>query len=495
MHRIGARISGILHKWLEPELFQPFVLGLFIVLMISEFVRGALTLSMLPTYGRTVLGFAVEYTALALSIHFLTDNLLRAPAGWLADRIGQRLMLLFAFGLAVISLLWMMRARTIGTFILSLALYGVAVTPVWPSAISGLSKSTPDRKRGVFMSYLNIFWLVGAGLGPVAINFVIGRTYQAAFWLLLTAAAVAFCVAFLLVRPSLIGRTLGGGFATRGTDGGTDRATTRGSSPTPGRAARPGATWGPEPGPTPVGTTAMGSAPVATAEISEALVPNWPSGAAGADGDGRSPSASPRKSVSWHDLWHNIREVAFLFPGMFAQTFAVSSLIPILSLYAKVVLRMSGEMYSMVLVAGGAITVFLLIPTGKLVDRIGPRIPLVSAFIIAGTGLGLYPFFHTWPLTYAVVCLFGLCYAFILPAWNAVLDGSIDPDKKGALWGVFMTVEGLGSAAGPYLGGLMWDRINPSAPFWVSAGVIVVMGILYTMLPIRGRRPTGAAAR
>ena len=68
-----------------------------------------------------------------------------------------------------------------------------------------------------------------------------------------------------------------------------------------------------------------------------------------------------------------------------------------------------------------------------------------------------------------------------------MLDRSIDEDKKGSLWGVFMTVEGFGSAAGPYLGGLVWDRIGPAAPFWVSAVVILIMGLLYTVLPIEKR--------
>jgi len=418
VQRIHFNLTNVLHRWLEPELFQPFVFGLFIALSMSEFVRGALTLSMLPTYGRTVLGFAVEYTALALSVNYLTDNLLRAPAGWLTDRIGQRTVLLIGFAIMIVAVVWMMHARTVAMFILSLALYGVGVTPVWPSAISGLGQATPDHKRGVFMSYLNIFWLVGAGLGPVVINFFIGRTYRSAFWLLIAMESAGFVMAFLLVHR-----------------------------------------------------------PVKEYGIRK---------------DARRTRMS---EVEWRSLLRNIREVAFLFPGMFAQTFATSSLIPILSLYASVVLHISPSTYSTILIAGGGITVLLLIPTGKLVDKLGPRILLVSAFLVAGLGLGIYPFFPTLPMTYVMFCTFGLCYAFILPAWNAVLDRSIDKDKKGALWGVFMTVEGLGAAAGPYLGGLVWDRISPSAPFWVSASVIVVMGLLYTVLPIDQRHHRSSSGR
>jgi DHA1 family multidrug resistance protein-like MFS transporter len=397
-----------LNQWLEPQLFQPFVFGILISLTLSEFVRGALTLSLLPTYGKTVLGFAVEWTALALSIHYLVDNLLRAPAGWLADRIGQRFVLLIGFAIATGSIFWMMNARTVTQLMLSLALYGVGVTPMWPSAISGIGTHTPEQSRAAFMGYLYIFWLAGAGLGPVLINLVIGRSYRPAFWLLLAVDAVGFVLAWALVRSHADHREI-------------------------------------------------------------------------------TPSAHPADGVYWRSLWQNVRQVAFLFPGMFAQTFAVASLIPILSVYAKVVLHISGAAYSSILVAGGAFTVILLIPAGKLVDRFGPRVFLVSAFLLAGLGLGSFPFFRTLPFAYAMVVILGICYAFILPAWNTVLDKSIDKDKKGALWGVFMTVEGLGSAAGPYVGGLMWDIVSPSAPFLVSASVIALMGVLYIFLPIQAR--------
>ncbi|GMA50922.1 MFS transporter [Alicyclobacillus contaminans] len=410
-----------LSQWLEPELFQPFVFGVLFSLTLSEFVRGALTLSLIPTYGRSVLGFAVEWTSLALSMHYLADNLMRSPAGWMADRFGQRTMLLAGFALSFSAVFWMMNAHSILSLIGSLALYGIGVTPMWPAAISGIGLATPEQSRARFMSYLYIFWMAGTGLGPVTINFLIGRTYTLAFTVLLAIDCAGFAVAWFLVR--------------RPRDVGVRNPAEGASSPH--RSVR-------------------------------------------------------RRRAYWQSLWRNVKEVAFLFPGMFAQTFAVASLLPILSLYAKIVLRLSGAMYSFLLIFGGAFAVVLLIPAGHLVDRFGPRRFLVPAFLIAGTALGTYPIFHTLISTFVVVAVLGCCYGFILPAWNSVLDKSIDPDKKGILWGVFMTVEGFGSAIGPYLGGLVWDTISPRAPFVVSAVVIFVMGLLYLVLPIerRNRAPS-----
>jgi MFS family permease len=410
VNRILAWAVDRFSKWLEPELFQPFVFGVLISLTLSEFVRGALTLSMLPTYGKRVLGFAVEWTALALSIHYLADNLLRSPIGWLADRFGQRTVVLTGFAIAAGAVFWMMNARTVPALIASLAVYGIGVTPMWPAAVSGIATATPEQSRAQFMGYMYVFWMAGIGLGPIVINLVIGQTYTLAFWLLIAVEIIGFLLAWVLIRhrPQPHG----------------DRSDA---------ATRRHVTW---------------------------------------------------DRAYWQSLWRNVKQVAFLFPAMFAQTFAVASLIPILSLYANVVLHLSGAMYSTILVVGGGLTVLLLVPAGRLVDRYGARKFLVTAFLVSGAALIVYPFFHALWTTFLAVGILGICYALILPAWNSVLDRSIDPDKKGALWGVFMTVEGLGSAAGPYVGGLVWDTVSPHAPFIVSGVVILVMGLLYIILPI-----------
>ncbi|QSO51063.1 MFS transporter [Alicyclobacillus curvatus] len=521
-----SRAPRLIGRWLEPELFQPFIFGIFVCLSLSEFVRGALTLSLLPTYGRSVLHFAVEWTALALSLHYLVDNLLRTPSGWLVDRIGERSVLLIGFCISTASVFWMMHAHTVVMLILSLCGFGVGANAVWPTAMAGIGHSTPETKRASFMSYLYIFWLLGAGLGPVVINFLVGGTYRPAFWFLFGVDAMGFVAAFVLVRERTIvrgrasdggashsGATDGGASHSGATDGGAaEGGVADGGRATDGKRVRGRNSWGRQ---RVSARSTMDSNPVGgwkriggQSAINRRPVGGRSSGRdgnnLGRDAFGIEVALEPglvrldavahiyprrRKAANWSEMWQNIKEVSFLFPGMFAQTFAVASLIPILSVYANAVLHLSGAMYSMVLVSGGAITVMGLIPTGKLVDRVGPRAPLVIAFLAAGLGLAVFPFLRTLPFTFGLVCLFGASYSFILPAWNAVLDKSIDEDKKGALWGVFMTVEGFGSAAGPYIGGLMWDRIGTFAPFWVSAGVIILMGLLYMVLPIeRGYR-------
>jgi DHA1 family multidrug resistance protein-like MFS transporter len=182
-------------------------------------------------------------------------------------------------------------------------------------------------------------------------------------------------------------------------------------------------------------------------------------------------------------IWRNVRDASYLFPGMFAQTFAITSLVPILSLYAKLVLHLSPTLYSSILVGGGLVTTVTLLPAGKLVDRYGPRRFLIGGFGLAAAALILFSFYHTTTSTFLVVAMIGLGYGMVLPSWNKTVDSNIDPDKKATLWGIFMTVEGIGSAVGPYIGGTVWDAISPQAPFWVAGSVILGICLLYALMP------------
>ena len=52
------------------------------------------------------------------------------------------------------------------------------------------------------------------------------------------------------------------------------------------------------------------------------------------------------------------------------------------------------------------------------------------------------------------------------------------------MWGVFMTIEGLGMATGPLVGSWLWDRFQPSTPFFFAGFVLLVMMTFYGLAPI-----------
>lgn len=173
-----------------------------------------------------------------------------------------------------------------------------------------------------------------------------------------------------------------------------------------------------------------------------------------------------------------------MFPAMFAQTFALGILTPILTLYAKEVLKLSSFEYSMFLVAGGAVTVICLVPMGKWVDRRGIRPFLITGFTISAAALLLFTFAKSMTILYVLVALLGIGYAFIIPSWNALIASAIPPEKRGAVWGFFLTIEGLGMIIGPIVSGKLWDVYGYHAPFLMSGGVLVLLLVLQMFISI-----------
>jgi MFS family permease len=171
-----------------------------------------------------------------------------------------------------------------------------------------------------------------------------------------------------------------------------------------------------------------------------------------------------------------------LFPAMFAQNFALGLLAPILTLYAKTVLKLTPGQYSLFLLAGGAVSIVFFLPVGKLVDRWGVRPFLSCGFALGGAVMLAFPFFHTTRMLYLMAVCLGAGYGLIIPSWNALIASAVPEDKRGAVWGFFLTIEGLGMVTGPLVSGRVWDAFGPRAPFLLSGSVLLALLVLQAYL-------------
>ncbi|MHB1630039.1 MAG: MFS transporter [Bacilli bacterium] len=399
-------------KAIPRQILKYRVMSSLITLMLVEFVRGALILSLLPNIGIDTLALTPATIGLAISTHYFFDNILRTPMGFLADHFGQRIVLALGLCVAALGLIIIAGAAGAGALTGGAALLGVGTSPLWPAVITTVTANGDEKQKASAMGYIYIAWLIGGGSGPVLINFILGWSYRAAFTVLVTVL-------------------LAGGLLAAAT--------------TP--QARPPASL-----------------------------------------DARRTPFDPHRYL--REIIVHLREIRALFPGMFVQTLAIGILIPVLTPYARVVLGVSPQLQSVAMLTVGGATVILLPVMGKLIDRVGARPFLSGGFLLTAVALVLFTLqTSAWPAI-GFMALLGFSYAMILPSWNSVLDRAIDREKRGAMWGVFMTVEGLGTAAGPYIGGQLWQTAGPQAPFLMSAAVVGVMGLVYVFmrLPGLGRR-------
>lgn len=425
----------------------PFVVQLLVIMFVVEFVKGALLLTILPVYMKTVLGATAFVVGWSLAAQYIGDNVFRTPVGWLIDKAGYRLSMLIGILLSGSSVLIMATFTHQAWMVAACAMLGVGTAPLWPAVIAGTTEVAGDKAKGTIMSVVYMAWLSGTGLGPVVINFFIhGSNYGPAYRLLLVSMGVVLLIALFLPRKPLLRES---GEESR-------RASIAGAFPAGAAAMEAGAD-----------------------PLLEAVAAAGGGAAAIAAADKKPPGE--RMRLYMREVRASLREMnvsRLLFPAMFIQTFALGVLTPILTLYAREVLHLSPGQYSMLLILGGGAAVALLVPVGKLVDRKGIKGLLTAGLIFSSVSLLALGFIRQLALVYTVVGLLGIGYALIIPSWNALIASCVPKEKRGAVWGFFLTIEGLGMIVGPIVSGKLWDAFGPSVPFTVSGSVLLLLLVL-----------------
>lgn len=368
---------------------------LLFLLGMAEFVRNALVLSLLPLYGQTI-GYSVGMIGTAISLQYLLDNAFRIPAGWLNDRRGGKWIITGGIVVSGCGLYLMYAHWNFNWFLIGAGLYGFGFAPVWPVVVAGVSARMPAARMSEALSRVFTCWLIGGGLGPVMINFIIGRSFGLAFKILLSGLLITVLIA---------------------------------------------------------------------------VCGNFP------------PAADNQRSTrsSGGELIRQLFSLKAIYPGMFAQNMALGMIIPILAVYLRRAFGLSAGQYSLFLIGAGAFTVILLIPAGKLADRWGVKKPLICGFWLAAVSMALLPLQGIAAHALTVGAFIGIAYAFILPAWNGFLGRMVSPEIRGAMWAFFVTLEGLGVAAGSYVGGIMWDNFGQAAPFYGGAVVLAAIASFYSI--------------
>jgi MFS family permease len=367
-----------------------FILGLI------EFVRGALVFCLIPLFGQSVAGFSLGIIGAAISLHYLCDNLFRLLAGWVVDRMGGKTILSVGIIFSGFGIFLMFAHWSVTWFLLGAGLFGLGTAPLWPTVIAGIAAKTPTNKFGEVLSKVLIAWLIGAGLGPVIVNFIINHSYSEAFLVLGLLLFFAF------------GLSLAGEFSKAGH------------------------------------------------QVCQAL-PGY-----------------------FRDLWRKLVELRLLYPGMFIQTMSIGILMPVVVIFTETVWGFRPDQFSYLLIGGGSFTVLLLIPAGKITDRWGIKSSLIGGFLLAGICLVLLPLQKSVYWALVVGAFLGVSYSFILPAWNSLQARVVPPEKRGTMWAIFMTIEGIGTASGAFIGGKVSDIFGQQSPFYVSSAVLIAMALFYT---------------
>lgn len=176
------------------------------------------------------------------------------------------------------------------------------------------------------------------------------------------------------------------------------------------------------------------------------------------------------------------KRLLFFLPAAFGQTFAPALVSLFILRYAKEELALEPIALGGLLLLGGGLAFGLLPFTGRQVDRRGYRFALVSGLLLLALVMARLAFTPSPGELALLAALGGLGFSLFLPGWNGFLAKNLPEENRAAVWGGLMTVEGLGVALGPAVGGLLWETLGIKAPFLVGSATFLLLSLFYTVL-------------
>jgi MFS family permease len=366
----------------------------------------ATILPLLPLYLTERLGASVKLVGVVIASFALVETFFKPAWGGVADRYGRKPIILVGLVLSAIAPLLMSVLRVPMLFVPLRLVDGMGSATLWPSTAAAVADTTAPEHRATGMALLNTAFLGGMAAGPALGLFVAGAAGDPRAGFYLSSAL--FVLAIVLAAALF--------------------------PATHNHAGLPAARGGP---PAAQGATAAHARAGYASMFIDSL------------------RISPMLSV--------------LYFVAFVQMFGVGILIPIAAIYAKQVLGLREQAIGLLFLAVTIAVALAGVPGGRLADRIGKPRLITIGMLIGTVGMWLLPFGGGLPGLVVAGALLGVSYAFVLPAWLALITELAPPGRLGLAVGASETVQGMGIVLGPLLGGLLWDTLGPKAPFIASA--------------------------
>ena len=131
--------------------------------------------------------------------------------------------------------------------------------------------------------------------------------------------------------------------------------------------------------------------------------------------------------------------------------------------------------------------IILAYPTGKLIDKIGRKIPLVLSglLMIPAVLLFVYGNFLTLFITMPIL---GFTQLLAFSAYQTLFADLVPQTQRGKVTGSMNFFSYIFMALGAVIGGLIYDNVSPQLPFLLMI-VLIIPSILLTVFRVHELKP------
>jgi multidrug resistance protein len=209
--------------------------------------------------------------------------------------------------------------------------------------------------------------------------------------------------------------------------------------------------------------------------------------------DERSASRGEASPV-WHTVWevlrHPLRPVASLIWVYAAGMLAFAAMTSVVSLYLEAEFAITAKTIGYFFVyIGGMSFIMRSVLLGPLIDRIGEYSAMSLGTVSLAIGLALYPLVpNLWTLV-AVMPLVPIGTALLFPSTTSLMSQHSARGDVGAVMGTAQTYAGISRVIAPLAATAAFQRLGHGTPFWLAAGLVVLVGLRIVRL-----RPRATAA-
>lgn len=113
-----------------------------------------------------------------------------------------------------------------------------------------------------------------------------------------------------------------------------------------------------------------------------------------------------------------------------------------------------------------------------VVSRIGETATLRAGLFVDAVGLVVLAFARSWLGVAPALLALTVGQGLVQTTMSSVLAGRADPARRGEVLGAQQSAGGLARVVGPLLGGVLFQRVGPGAPYLAGAGVMAAVLVL-----------------
>ncbi|MEW6183534.1 MAG: MFS transporter [Bacillota bacterium] len=401
----------------------------------------SMVIPVLPLYLKENLGFNAGLIGLIFGAYAASETLVKTPFGFVSDRLGRRFAITagLLFCLPVPYLMTLLHHPV--SFTMIQVLNGAGVAAFWPALAALTADLVAPENRAQAMTVFNMSYLTAFGLAPALGTFAnhASGTNTTAFYLATVILAFAVLTAFITLPGSPRKKTTVRSLKSQNPEkSGSSRA-------------------------------------VADNPLSDVSKNN-------------TVKARRRFTFRKADLLKNVSELisqpilaAMLFISLIQQ-FGIGLLVPVFVLYCREQVGFTQAEIGQIFLFPVIIIAVLAIPLGRAADHVGKPRAVRYAYLAAALVIFLMPVTKRLIAWQALVAVLEVAYVLGTPAWTALSSIVAPGGRRGAAIAAIGTMQSLGFAISPGVGGLLYDSVAPAAPFFICAAFLMICLVLFSLL-------------